>query len=421
MRQLFIAVAMATAALSLASCDPRPLEVTDNSALKSITLTVNNDTPKWEFGEERIFTIKVSPATAICERFELKASNADIITIRDGELPNQFKATAWGEGKVILTALAVGHGEIAGQAGNDVVECTDVMEFTLVDSRVKPQRPVVTLQMAVSTDMGNKKELAEDTPSVLADKDDMVLTVTSDSERATYSMKSLDNEVFNVERTGAQSWMLKTKKPGRDFLKLTVTDALGNAFDYYFLLYSYGHVTMTAEYDPLMAEAGISISEHSYSKLTGQVYMAGTLTGWPWNDVNNKAVKEIPVFNGSVDFTFEDEQKPIVLADTEAIQKEIQNMTVGTGSNKAWFNIHEARLNYIITLSDPYVIIDQLVDDRNREETLWWNFWIYGELQQEGVASVEMPDQVGHDGEILRSAQNDNGGWENGNEYTIPL
>ncbi|MBP3257837.1 MAG: hypothetical protein J6M23_07600 [Bacteroidales bacterium] len=421
MRQLFIAVAIATAALALASCDPRPLEVTDNSALKSITLTVNNDTPKWEFGEERIFTIKVSPATAICERFELKASNADIITIRDGELPNQFKATAGGEGKVILTALAVGHGEIAGQAGNDVVECTDVMEFTLVDSRVKPQRPVVTLQMAVITDMGNKKELAEDTPSVLADKDDMVLTVTSDSERATYSMKSLDNEVFNVERTGAQSWMLKTKKPGRDFLKLTVTDALGNAFDYYFLLYSYGHVTMTAEYDPLMAEAGISISEHSYSKLTGQVYMAGTLTGWPWNDVNNKAVKDIPVYNGQVDFTYQEDQAPVVLADTEAIQKEIYAMTAGSGNDKAWFTPHEARLNYIITLSDPYIVIDELLDDNSREETLWWNFWIYGEFQQEGVASVEMPDQVGHDGEILRSAQNDNGGWENGNEYTIPL
>lgn len=415
MRQLFITAACAAVAGVLASCDPRPLEVMDNSALKSITLQVNNNSPKWEFGEERIFTVAVNPATAICERFELKASNADIITIRDGELPNQFKATAGGEGKVILTALAVGHGEIAGQAGNDVVECTDVMEFTLVDSRVKPQRPVVTLQMAVSTDMGNKKELAEDTPSVLADKDDMVLTVTSDSERATYSMKSLDNEVFNVERTGAQSWMLKTKKPGRDFLKLTVTDALGNPFDYYFLLYSYGHVTLTAEYDPLMAEAGISISEHSYSKLTGQVYMAGTLTGWPWNDVNNKAVKEIPVFNGSVDFTFEDEQKPIVLADTEAIQKEIQNMTVGTGSNKAWFNIHEARLNYIITLSDPYIIIDELLDDNSREETLWWNFRIEGELQQEGVEPVIM---LSHE-PIGFGAVVD--GWKEGTEYTIPL
>jgi len=132
--------------------------------------------------------------------------------------------------------------------------------------------------------------------------------------------------------------------------------------------------------------------------------MAGTLTGWPWNDENNEVAKDIPVFNGTVDFTYREE--PTVLADTEAIQKEIQNMTVGTGANKAWFNIHEARLNYIITLSDPYVIIDQLVDDRNREETLWWNFWIYGEFQQEGVASVEMPDQVGHDGE--------NGGHDGG-------
>ena len=34
---------------------------------------------------------------------------------------------------------------------------------------------------------------------------------------------------------------------------------------------------MTAEYDPLMAEAGISIAEHNYPKLTGQVYMAGVI------------------------------------------------------------------------------------------------------------------------------------------------
>ena len=415
MRQLFIAVAAATAALALASCDPRPLEVTDNSALKSITLTVNNDTPKWEFGEERFFTIKVNPATAICERFALKASNADILTIRDGELPNQFKVTADGEGKVVLTAVAVGHEQIAGQAGNDVVECTDVMEFTLVDSRVKPQRLVVTLQMAVSTDMGNKKELAEDTPAVLADKDDMVLTVTSDSERATYSMRSMDNEVFSVERTGAQSWMLKTKKPGRDFLKLTVMDALGNPFDFYFLLYSYGHVTMTAEYDPLMAEAGISIAEHAYQKLTGQVYMAGTLTGWPWNDVNNKAVKEIPVYNGQVDFTYQEDQAPVVLADTEAIQKEIYAMTAGSGNDKVWFTPHEARLNYIITLSNPYIIIDQLIDDSNREEPLWWNFWIYGELQQEGVEPVMMlsHEPIGFSATVE--------GWEDGNEYNLPL
>ena len=422
MRQVFIAAVLAAVAGALASCDPRELVVTDNSELKSIALEVSNDNPKWEFGEERIFTIKVNPATAICDRFELTVSNPEIVIVRNGELPNQFKVTANGEGKLIVTGIAVGHGEIAGQAGNDgrtgngnVVECTAVEEFTLVDSRVKPQRPVVTLQMSASTDINKKQELAEDTPAVLADKDDMVLTAASDSERATFSMRSLDKEVFSVERTGAQSWMLKTKKPGRDFLKLTVTDAQGNTFDYYFLLYSYGHVTMTAEYDPLMAEAGISIAEHSYANLGGQVYMAGTITGWPWNDVSNKVVKDIPVFNGSVDFTYNEEDNVVVLADTEAIQKEIYDMYTGSGSDKAWFTPHEAKLNYIITLSDPYVIIDHLIDDNDREEALWWNFKIEGALQQEGVEPVIM---LSHD-PITFDAGVD--GWNEGNEYTIPL
>lgn len=413
MRQLFIAVAGATAALALASCDPRPLEVTDNSALKSITLTVNNDTPKWEFGEERIFTIKVNPETAICERFELKASNADIVIIRSGELPNQFKVTADGEGKVILTATALGHGEMAGQADNDVVECTDFMEFTLVDNRVKPKRPVVTLQMAANTDLNKKKELAEDEPATIADSQELLLTASSDSERATYSMKSLDNDVFTVERTGAQSWMLKTKNPGRDFLKLTVTDAEGNPFDYYYLIYSFGHVTMTAEYDPLMAEGGISISEHNYPKLTAQVYMAGILRGWPWNDVNNIVERELPTYTGTLDFVEALEYKSLI--DTYDLQREIQNMTVGTGQDKAWFNIHEVKLNYIITLSNPFIIIDTLVDDNSREEPLWWGFRIEGALQQEGVEPVIM---LSHD-PIGFSATVD--GWQDGNEYSIPL
>lgn len=409
MRQLIIAVAVATAALALASCDPRELVVTDNSALKSITLAVSNDNPKWEFGEERIFTIKVTPGTAICDHFELTVSNPEIVVIRDGELPNQFKVTANGEGKIVVTGIAVGHDE------NGVAECTAIEEYTLEDHRVKPKRPLVTLQMAQSTDINQKKELAEDTPTVIADRQDLVLTVSSDSERATYGIKSLDNEVISVERTGAQSWMLRTKKPGRDFLKLTVTDAEGNPFDYYYLIYSFGHVSMTAEYDPLMAEAGISIAEHSYLKLAGQVYMAGTITGWPWNDVNNKVVKEIPVFNGSVDFTYKEDQEPVVLADTYAIQQEIYAMYTGSGYDKAWFTPHEAKLNYIITLSDPYVIIDHLVDDNDREEPLWWNFWIKGAMQQEGVEQVIM---LSHDAISFDAGVE---GWNEGINYSIPL
>ena len=415
MRQLFIAAASAAAALALASCDPTELIVKDNSALERITIQVSNDTPKWEYGEERLFTIVPTPNTATVSEYRLQFSNPDIITMKAGELPNQFKVTAAGEGKLIITASATGHGEIPGQQGSDwVIEKTEAIEFTLQDNRIKPQRPLVTLQMAPMTDINAKKELAEDTPATIDDDQELLLTVTSDSERATYSLRSLDTEVFSVERTGAQSWMLKNKKPGRDFLKLTVTDAFQNPFDYYYLIYSFGHVTMTAEYDPLMAEAGISIAEHSYPKLTGEVYMAGILRGWPWNDAKNIVTKEIPVFNGSVDFAYKEDQEPVVLADTEAIQKEIQNITVGTGQDKAWFNIHEVQLNYIISLSDPFIIIDDLVDDSYRDEPLWWNFHIKGSLQQEGVEPVVMFSHapIGFDATV--------GGWDEESEYTIP-
>lgn len=387
MRQPLIAAVTAAAALALASCDPRPLEVTDNSALERITLEVDNDTPKWEFGETRIFSIIPTPATATIDSYDIRVSNPEIVEIAQGVLPNQFKLTAIGEGKLIVTAVAIGHGTEFGNA-NAKIEKTATSDFNLVDNRVKPIRPVVTLQMAPTTDINAKKILAEDAPSVIADKQVLVLSVSSDAERATYSIKSSDTKVLTVERTGAQSWMLKTVAPGRAFLNLTVTDGQENPFEYSYVVYSFGHVTMTAEYDPLMAEAGISISEHDYPDLTGQVYMAGTIFGWPWNDVNNIASRDIPVFNGTLDFSEEFEHPSLV--ETYDLQNEIYNMTVGEGLDKAWFSIHEVKLNYIVTLSNPYIIIDDLIDDDDREETLWWNFKIMGALQQEGIAPVEM-------------------------------
>ena len=414
MRQLLIAAASAAAALALISCDPPVLEIKDNSALERITLEVSNDNNKWEYGEERIFTIVPYPNTAIVNSYSLRFSNPDIVELRQGDLPNQFKVMAAGEGKLIITASAIGHGEVPGQQGTDwTVEKTETAEFNLQDNRVKPKRPVVSLKMAPMTDINAKKELAEDTPAIIDDDKELLLTVVSDSERATYSIKSLDNEVFSVDRTGAQSWMFKTKTPGRDFLKLTVTDAEGNPFDYYYLIYSFGHVVMTAEYDPLMGEGGISIEEHNYPKLTGQVYMAGVIKGWPWNDTNNIVERELPTYSGELNFSEEFEH--LALIDAESIQKEIQNMTVGDGLDKAWFNIHEVKLNYIITLSNPFIIIADMIDDSHRSDPLWWNFWIESAYQQEGLEPVIM---LSHD-PITFNAGVD--GWNDGTEYNIPL
>lgn len=387
MKQLFIAVAAATAALALASCDPRPLEVTDNSALKSITLQVNNDSPKWEFGEERIFTIKVNPGTAICERFALTVSNPEIVVIRDGELPNQFKVTADGEGKLIVTGIAVGHDD-----DKQVLESSDFLEFTLEDHRVKPTRPLVSATAAPGTDLNAKKALAEDVAFVTDSGLELVLNVSSDESRATYSLKSEDAKIVSVEKTGSESWILHTTKPGRTWLTMAVTDGLGNLFEYRYLVYVFGHLDMSAEFIPLNGDAGFTVSEHSFSSLQAQVYMAGELFGWPWNDASNVESIALPAYTGTLDISSQ-----FVYDELMSYREQMDylyGLSAGPSYDPAPFTPHKAKLNYIVTLNDPYVIIDRLVDDSNLEEPRWWNFWTEGALQQNGVAKVEQPDEI---------------------------
>ena len=415
MRQLFIAAATAAAALALASCEPKELVVTDNSALERITIEVSNDDPKWDYGEERIFTIVPTPNTAIVSEYGLSFSNPNLVEMRQGELPNQFRLTAIGEGKLTITARAVGHGEVPGQSGSDWrVEKTEQVGFTLQDNRVKPTRPVLTVNIAPGTDLNAKKVLAEDTAYVTADGLDLVLTVSSDESRAIYSLKSDDVKIINVERTGTESWMLKTVAPGRTWLRMTVTDGLGNPFEYAFLAYVFGHITMETQYCPLDGSAGFSVNEHAYPNLTAQVYMAGELFGWPWNNPDNIESIALPTYSGTLNIseTFE----YLELLDCHEQQDYLYSLSTGPSYNPAPFTPHKAKLNYIVTLSNPYIIIDTLLDDTNLEEPRWFNFWTEGALQQNGVAKVEQPDEL--------SPITFNPGvedWQEGSEYTIPL
>ena len=217
--------------------------------------------------------------------------------------------------------------------------------------------------------------------------------------------------MLTVERTGSESWMLKTAMPGRTWLRMIVADGYGNPFEYAFLVYVFGHLDMTAEFIPLSGDAGFFVAEHAYPDLTAQVYMAGELFGWPWNDANNVESVTLPSYSGTLDlsdtFVYDD-----IMSYKEQMDY-LYGLNAGTAYNPAPFTPHRAKLNYIITLSNPYILIT-LWDDSNLEEPRWFNFRTEGALQQNGIAKVEQPD------EIAGQTGND-GGWASGNEYTIPL
>lgn len=389
MRKVFTVAAIAAIAGALASCEPEELVVSFSNGLESVSLVASHPDSRWEWGEERTVTVMVSPATAMCGQFELHVSNPEIASVRAGELPNQFRVTATGAGPLVVTGTAVGH---SAASMEERVEKSASLEFRLEDNRVVPTRPVVAVTVAPGTDITQKRVLCEDEAFRTDAGQTFMVSVSSDAARATYSLRSADEKVLALERSGTAGWVLRTGQPGRTWLLLSVKDAAGNSFEYGFLLYVFGHLTLEAEYHPIAGKAGLTVQEHPYTDLQAQVFLSGQIYGRPWNDEHNVVVREIPTFNGVIDITRELDHWNLV--DASAVQAEIQEMIAGEGLNKAWFAVREAKLNYVISLSNPYVIIDALVDDTFRKETRYWDFYYEGNLQQEGLAEVENPEIV---------------------------
>ena len=292
-----------------------------------------------------------------------------------------------------LGVIATGNAALVGHDDDkQVLECSDYLEFMLEDHRVKPTRPVVDATVAPGADLNAKKVLAEDVAFVTDAGLELVLNVSSDESRATYSLKSEDSKIVSVEKTGSESWMLHTAKPGRTWLTMAVTDGLGNPFEYRYLVYVFGHLDMSAEFMPLSGDAGFTVSEHSFISLQAQVYMAGELLGWPWNDANNVESIALPAYTGTLDISSQ-----FVYDELMSYREQMDylyGLSTGPSYDPAPFTPHKAKLNYIVTLSDPYIIIDHLIDDTSLEEPRWWNFWTEGALQQNGVAKVEQPDEI---------------------------
>lgn len=358
---------------SLVACDRRPLEVTDTSALQAVTVSADNVSEVWDIGTARTFVLGCEPSVAEVTEYNLESRDDRIFEIvkADGA-DNVFEVLAVGEGSTTLVAWA-----------DD--KC-DSLVFSVVDNRPEPIAPdlsVYVTRLDVSSDVAELDEVYK-----AEDGGEYVVNVSTDAGNVTFDLNTSDDKVADIRWGENGGWVVSAEKPGQTELVLTVMDGNGNRFDYQYVFAVYGHICLNAEYDMLSGEGGFSLPDNSrYPDLAAEVYLSAQIYGWPWNNTDEVVTLNAVPYKGTVALDPMSDNR--YLLNAKGVQNEIQTMKYWNGSEWSNYNIHGVRLTFVIRLSDPFVIIDDITDDHDRSEPLYYDFLIEASLKQEGLESFE--------------------------------
>ena len=350
----------------------KPLEVVDTSALQAVTISVDNPSETWDIGTVRTFVLG-------CEPSEAKVSGYDLISRKNGIFEivrvegtdNMFEVQAIGEGNATLVAYAD--------------DKQDSLTFSVVDNRPVPVAPDIAVYVKRLDVQSEMVELDE--VYIAEDNGEYVINVSTDAENVQFKLTTSDEKIANIRWGEDGDWVISAEKPGKAEIGLKVTDADGNSFDYQYVFAVYGHIELNAEYDMLSGEGGFSLSDNIYQELTAKVYISAQVYGWPWNNTAEVVTLDAVPYTGMIPLNEMTDNR--YLLDAKEVQNEIQSMKYWNGSEWSNYNIHGVRLTFVISLSDPFVIIDDIKDDHDRSEPLYYDFLIEASLSQEGLESFE--------------------------------
>lgn len=358
------------AVLSIAGCDKRKFEVTDNSELKSISITGSDTTAMWQIGTSRIFEIMCDPPYARVRNYELKSSDSDVLSIiRNSE--RTFEVTATGEGLATITAVAD--------------DQTAEKEFSVYDDSIKKEDLGVELHISTITDQADKSVMDENTR--LDAEVRYHLTASSICNNPKYSLKSWDEDVVSIEWDENGSWIIYAKNPGRCSITLNVSIDPDTTFDYRYDIIVYGHIKFTALFSVPDYIGGFKVDEYDYPISKADVYLSAIISGYPWDDKNDVIERTVSPVSGTYELYSGIEYPSIIETGDEA--DEINSMYKMDGNEKIWYGVHAIQMDFIVKLDNPYIIIDDIIDDSDRDSPIYVNFEICSSLQQEGLASFE--------------------------------
>ena len=388
MRRIFIIAVAAFSAMVCHSCIRTEVVLEDKSILTAVELNIDNEAKEWEINTLRRVAVKFKPGDAIITdfSFEYPDDMFEFIPTRE-QYAYDVKSLKEGKGSIMAVVNGVR---------------SKALEFSVVDNTPVRVAPEISLYM-VTTGTDETKTLCP--VQFCCDYGERLhLKVESKTKGMSFSFYSADETVIKTIWDKDSEWLVSANMPGLTDIQIIATEADGTEWIYTYEIMVYGHITLSAKCNPVDDIAGFMVEDHPFGELSGDFYITSTLTGWPWGWTHMTHNVTIPPFEKEL--TFEEGSDYSDIIDVKSAFDEIYDLgyEMSASGEKAWWSPRRIDMHFLVTLSDPYIIIDDVIDDNDREYPDYINFWTYATFEQVGVAYF--PESDDND-----DTSDNSGGW----------
>ena len=221
--------------------------------------------------------------------------------------------------------------------------------------------------------------------------DVFVLSLACSRDGFTSRIESSDESVAYVEPVQNGTWNLCADAPGKTVLTLVVdNDSEVYRYEYEFVVF--GHIMLDAEFDHSYGTAGFRVIDYGFEPVTAEVTVDMQFYGWPGNDRGKIVYADHVVWSDEVELCEDADWSGLV--DVEPALNQLYSMAPITDKNgdKQWYGPHGVKMEFTFKLSNPYIIIDGVLDDADWGEPDYVNFKIEADFVQEGVFELPQKD-----------------------------
>ncbi len=370
MRRLFFVAVAAISAMVCHSCIQNEVKLEDKSILESVELVIDNDSEEWEINTMRRIRVVYKPTDAIITDVTLDYPEdlIELIPTRE-QYVFDMRAIKEGEVKIMMT--------INGAR-------SETLKFQIVDNTPVRKAPKIALYMSKTS--GDSSKTLCPTQFCCNYSDRLQLSVESEMSGLDFSFYSADETVISTSWAGESDWIVSADMPGLTDVQIIATESDGTEWLYTYEIMVYGHISLSAKCDPVDKTAGFMVEDHPFGRLSGNFYITATLTGWPGKRTNNTYSVEITPYEQYI--LFEEGSDFSYIIDIKAAADAIydKGYELTSSGEKDWWSPRVLDMHFLITLDDPYIIIDEVFDDNDREDPDFINFLSQATFKQVGVA-----------------------------------